>query len=249
MRLTDEQVERFRQEGYLVVPGVIPREKCNELKPRLLEDVAEGIEQLDSHVAAGTLPEMNREQIADVPRAIRKGMLQDLAHRDPVFMELARSEELVSCVAPILGDELALYRSLSVFKSKEAARPVGWHQDMSYWRGDAKKVSLWLALDDVTADNGAMRFIPGSQEIEVPQEELEEQDEVFSLTIPDHYIDADRAQLAEVDAGGAVLFDARVFHGSGPNVAGRDRYAVVFTYQPAHDSSHHRGGAPVIVSG
>ena len=39
-----------------------------------------------------------------------------------------------------------------------------WHQDESYWPDlpDKRAVSCWVAIDDVTVENGCMWFVPGS---------------------------------------------------------------------------------------
>lgn len=40
-----------------------------------------------------------------------------------------------------------------------------WHQDLAYWPPlafDPATCTCWLAIDDSTAANGCMRFLPGS---------------------------------------------------------------------------------------
>ena len=41
---------------------------------------------------------------------------------------------------------------------------VGWHQDWNYWRVCDKPdmITAWVALDDVSVENGAMMFVSGS---------------------------------------------------------------------------------------
>lgn len=170
-------------------------------------------------------------------------MLQDIAHRNETFMRLAKDERLVGCVKPMLCDDLVMYRSLSVFKNDQTARPVGWHQDMSYWRGQSKNISLWVSLDDVDEATGA------AWSHRTLVRDLETQDEVFSLVTPEKYIDKSREVVAEAQAGDVVLFDACVMHGSGPNRTGKDRYVLVHTHQPAGEGSHHRAGLPELVAG
>jgi phytanoyl-CoA hydroxylase len=195
----------------------------------------------------GDSPLRNREKLADVPRGIHKGMLQDIAHRSSAFMELARDQRLVDCVSPILGSDLVMYRSLSVFKPRDYRAPVGWHQDMSYWTGKKDKISIWISLDKIDSSNGALRFIPESQNKLI--DDLEKQNEVFSLVIPDKYIDLSKEVMVEAEVGDVVIFDSQVIHCSGSNKSGDDRYTLIFTFQPAKDQSHHREGAPEWISG
>ena len=38
-----------------------------------------------------------------------------------------------------------------------------WHHDMTYWPVDGNQIcTLWLALDTVTADSGAVEYVKGS---------------------------------------------------------------------------------------
>ena len=73
---------------------------------------------------------------------------------------------------------------------------------------------------------------------------MQKKDEVFSLVLPERLVDETKAVMAEAEPGDAVLFDAQVFHASGSNLAGKDRYSLIFTYQPGTDTSHHRAGLP-----
>ena len=41
--------------------------------------------------------------------------------------------------------------------------PTGWHLDNPYWSFSSRDaISLWVALDDVTSNNGCLYFIPGA---------------------------------------------------------------------------------------
>jgi len=246
MGLTKEQIAKYNSDGYLVVKSVFTLEESRELKAELLAEIEAGKAQLNEERARGAPTEMRREKIGDVPRAIEKGMLQDVAHRNPKFMKLAKNSKLTGLVTPFLGNSLSMYRSLSVFRPKGFEGEVGWHQDMPYWTGTNKKISLWLSLDKVDAATGAMKMIPGSHHQVI--QDLEKQNEVFSLTIPGQYIDSSMAVSAETEIGDVVLFDSQVIHSSGPNETGRDRYTLIFTFQPSSDYSHHREGRPEIVA-
>ena len=48
-----------------------------------------------------------------------------------------------------------------VFKNEAMTFASPWHQDWSYWYG-AHKLSIWVALDDATVENGCLKLFPGS---------------------------------------------------------------------------------------
>ncbi len=234
--------KRYQEEGYFHLKNVFSNEECLEFKKHLLDEIEKGKKQLEDEINSGVEGGHDRDKIADVPRGIHKGMLQDIAHRDAYFMNIAKDERILEAIKPILGEDIVMYRSLSVFKPKGYRQPVGWHQDMAYWKGDGNKVSVWISLDDVDKDTGAMQFVPGTHKTLI--DETEVQNEVFSITLKDKYIDKSKSIVAETSRGDMVLFHSTVIHGSGQNETGKDRYTLIFTYQSADDQSHHRGGPP-----
>jgi len=236
----------FKEKGFFLFKKVFSLQECEHFKTCILEEVEKGKEALIQEQKQEENVSRNRGKVADVPRAVNKGMLQDIAHRNSVFMDLAKDQRLVDCVSPFLGLDLVMYRSLSVFKPKEHKSSVGWHQDMSYWTGQKEKISVWIPLDNVTSENGALHFISNSHTKLI--DDVEKQNEIFSLVIPDKYIDQSKETVLETEVGDVVIFDSQVTHRSGANKTGQDRYALVFTYQPSSDRSHHREGPPAWIS-
>ena len=247
--LSKDMIERYNRDGFLKIMSVFTRADCEHFKETLLNTANDGVQQKIDEVNKGIPIQYDREKIADVPRAIDKGMLQDIAHRNTIFMNLARDSRILGCLRPLIGNNLVMYRSLSVFKPKEYSKPVGWHRDMAYWRGGDKKISVWIALDEANADNGALHFIPGSQNQEVDPSQYEKDNEVFSIVLPGRLVDKSKAILVEAGVGDVILFHSKVFHYSGANVSGKDRYSLIFSFQPSSDESHHRTGLPELVSG
>ncbi len=236
---------RFIEEGFFLYKNVFPRQECVQWKKLLLVEIEKWKEVvLNGH--SDEKPTFSRETLADIPRAIHKGMLQDIAHRHPSFMEIAKDHRLAGCVSPFLGPDLNLYRSLAIFKPTGYKRPVGWHQDMSYWRGQKTKISVWISLDNADRNTGALRFISKSHTQLIT--DVEKKDEVFSLIVPDRFIQRSKEVLVETEVGDVVIFHSCVIHCSGENKTGKDRYSLLFTYQPSSDSSHHREGRPEFIS-
>ena len=49
-----------------------------------------------------------------------------------------------------------------LIKEPGTSTKTPWHHDMTYWPIDGSQIcTLWLALDDVTAENGAVEYIKG----------------------------------------------------------------------------------------
>ncbi|MBT4099128.1 MAG: hypothetical protein HOM68_00715 [Gemmatimonadetes bacterium] len=113
----------------------------------------------------------------------------------------------------------------------EAAGHVGWHQDRQYWRYWSQAEGLftiWMALSDVGADCGPMRFVRGSQ-----RWGFLDQGDFFGgdqqalrdgIDIPEG--EGWEEVSALMPAGGVSFHHCLTFHGSDANTSDRPRCSV-----------------------
>ncbi len=82
----------------------------------------------------------------------------------PGVHALVRDNRILDPVESLMGPNLLLWSAGFFIKEPHTTDFVGWHQDLRYWGldDDSREITAWIALGDVTRDNGAMRFIPGS---------------------------------------------------------------------------------------
>ena len=65
-----------------------------------------------------------------------------------------------------LGESVILRHSHFFVKLPGDKNIINWHQDASYWPLSMSKViTVWLAIDDVDFDNGAMKFVDSVHEL------------------------------------------------------------------------------------
>jgi non-heme Fe2+,alpha-ketoglutarate-dependent halogenase len=77
--------------------------------------------------------------------------------------EIGRNPILLDAVEDILGPDILMWDSAYVIKEPHDDRYVSWHQDLTYWGLSSDRlVTAWLALTISNAQNGCMKFIPGS---------------------------------------------------------------------------------------
>ncbi|MCG9128141.1 phytanoyl-CoA dioxygenase family protein [Candidatus Poribacteria bacterium] len=77
--------------------------------------------------------------------------------------DLLKHPRIVSCVRDILGEDVIGWGAHYFCKMPKDNKTVGWHQDAGYWPlTPSKTITVWLAIDDATIENGAMRFVAGS---------------------------------------------------------------------------------------
>ena len=61
------------------------------------------------------------------------------------------------------SEKINIFFDQWLIKEPGTATKTPWHHDLTYWPIDGAQVcTVWLALDDVTADNGSVEYVKGS---------------------------------------------------------------------------------------
>ena len=133
-----------------------------------------------------------------------------------------------------------------VFKSGQQTFATPWHYDAAYWPDTRPKLSVWIALDDATAENGALKVVRGShrREWRHQQGDATQTNKEFTNIISESQWKPEDEVICELPRGGAIFFSDRTVHASCENKAGLDRYAIISTYHaPAGDDEFDRNFA------
>lgn len=192
-------------------------------------------QQLFSAEKFAELREIFEEQLARKGSKLSDEL--DTPHfREPRLLPFLLSPEVLDLVEPIVGPDIALWSSHFISKDPYTGRATPWHEDSAFWHGRLSAydriVTVWLALDRSTTENGCMGVLPGTHR------------NGFS-----DYTEADLArntfhrQIKEVDDRGAVAFelepgecslhDARIIHGAAPNTSPLRRCGYTMRYFPS----------------
>ncbi|QDT32644.1 Phytanoyl-CoA dioxygenase (PhyH) [Thalassoglobus polymorphus] len=162
--------------------------------------------------------------------------------RDPHFdmpkiWEYMKSPAITERVAQLLGPDLLVWRSQHFYKGPGAAS-IQWHQASTFMVEDyldpaifpknldeMYQLTVWVAVDDSTYENGCIEFIKGSHEqIRTIKFGGEEGFYKANFTL-EHDYPEDRVVKVPVKAGQFIIFTERCIHGSGPNTTDRHRLA------------------------
>ena len=199
---------RYEKDGFLVIPDILTSAECDELK-------REGVKVLSEHAKPGST------------------VYVGAAAASSLFYRLASDARIIRVLHQIMPDGIMFMSDKLVFKSGVQPKATPWHCDNAYWRNTRPKLSLWIALDDVTAENGALRVLPGGHR-QTWQHSRAREGEEFGNRIAD--VTEENAITCEMNAGDALFFSDNLPHSSTPNTNGKDRYAIISTYHaPAPD--------------
>ena len=179
-------------------------------------------EALAAHFEAklATLPSEQRPEHMDVPHLT-----------DPALFEWLLDPDVLDLVESLIGPDIALFSSHFICKPAGDGKPVPWHQDAHFWRdtiapaGDA--ITVWLAIDPSTVENGCLRVIPGSHR--APVSHRGNDDSFFNQETE---VDEARAVDVELERGACSIHSAMLVHGSPPNRSKQRRCGYTMRYMP-----------------
>ncbi|HZE41873.1 MAG TPA: phytanoyl-CoA dioxygenase family protein [Stackebrandtia sp.] len=161
----------------------------------------------------------------------------DMPHRrDERLLELLLNERLLNLVEPITGPDIVLWSSGFICKLPFTGPRTPWHTDAAYWEGrldnDEGIVTVWLALDRSSADNGCMRVIPGSHRHAPRRYRQRGPDDTFFRT---EAVDVDESTAVdlELEPNHCSLHDGRILHGANANTGPHRRAGYTMRYLPA----------------
>lgn len=153
--------------------------------------------------------------------------------RDERLLAFLLSEEVLDLVEPFIGPNIGLWSSHFICKDPLTGRATPWHEDSAYWKGRLggydKIVTVWLAIDRSTRENGCMRVIPGTHRNGFSEyEEVDRTKNTFGSRIKN--VDESQAVCFELEPGECSLHDSRIMHGAAANTSPLRRCGYTMRY-------------------
>jgi ectoine hydroxylase-related dioxygenase (phytanoyl-CoA dioxygenase family) len=157
--------------------------------------------------------------------------------------DLIAEPRILDWVQDLLGRDLVCWGAHFFCKNPGDERRVSFHQDASYWPlTPSKTVTVWLAIDDVDADNGPMTVVPRSHlhgQIAFERSAADEHN-VLNQTVLDPAAYGDPPVAFTMRAGQISLHSDLLLHGSEPNASDRRRCGLTMRFVPP-DVRAHKG--------
>lgn len=158
--------------------------------------------------------------------------LLNLWQTDDDLKELILDERIGDMAATLAGvDGLRVWHDQALIKLPWA-NPTGFHLDTPFWSfSDRRAISIWIALDDATIENGCLYFFPGSHKATTFENPgiTKNLDAIFDM-YPD-FRDAEPA-VAAMKAGSCSFHNGMTIHGAGANMTNRPRRAMTCAFMP-----------------
>ncbi|MEO8006478.1 MAG: phytanoyl-CoA dioxygenase family protein [Betaproteobacteria bacterium] len=219
-RLDQQDLDTYKADGLLKAPF--------RIEDSLLARMRESLDKLlrdNADIAPETL----------VCPHIPYGKSHDAAAAQ-AWLDYARHPGILNLVQQILGPDILLWGSQVFCKPPLVGKEIPWHQDGQYWPiRPIATCSVWMALDDVSPENGCMRYIPGSHAggSIYKHRTSDRKDIVLDQEVEPSQFDANTARDDILKAGQFSLHDVYLIHGSNANRSAKRRAGFVIRYMPA----------------
>lgn len=206
--LTKDDLEHYRKDGFVILRELFPKEQMLELKSRIEELVFEQQEDNTDGVPVFFLD--------NIPQ---------------LYLDFCSSPLLRGILHQLIGPRVEFLSLKPVYKNAQITFPSSWHQDYPYW-GGTPKVSIWIALDDATRENGCLRFLPEAHTTFLKHHKREG---TFGNFLEEEQLDLSKAIDAPMQSGDACFFSDLAPHASYGNSSGKDRWSFIPTYRNADE--------------
>jgi ectoine hydroxylase-related dioxygenase (phytanoyl-CoA dioxygenase family) len=222
LRLNDEQLEFYREHGY--VAGI------RMLEPHQIESLRRELAELmdPSHAGRSLFYEYNSNESSDPSTVLFHAL--GAWRIAPSFHDILWNPKFLQAASQLLNGSVRFWHDQIFFKPAHHGGVVAWHQDYSYWTRTKPiaHLSCWIGLDDSTVDNGCVHYVPGSHRWNLlPITGLANNMQSIQSVLTDEQKREFKPVPIELRAGEASFHHPLMVHGSFENKTGRTRRAVV----------------------
>ncbi|XP_062409991.1 phytanoyl-CoA dioxygenase domain-containing protein 1 [Sardina pilchardus] len=210
--LTDSDVQKYQDDGYLVLEGFLTEAECDSLRARM-KDIVEQMdvpphcriqfstdqkEQLKSQgsadyfITSGDKIRFFFEKgVFDdkgefiVPRERSLNKVGHALHAyEPLYERITHSERVQGLAKKLGLQSPVILQSMYIFKQPGIGGEVTPHQDATFLYTEplGRVIGLWIALEDATLENGCLWFIPGSHSSGISRRMVRTPKGTFPLT-------------------------------------------------------------------
>ncbi|MEC7987960.1 MAG: phytanoyl-CoA dioxygenase family protein [Myxococcota bacterium] len=227
--------QHYESEGFVTLPPLLSLQTCKRLNASLLNARA------DAFFDKTGFGFLGQNAFASLPA------FYDALWENPIAE--------YACML-LKSEEVLLFQDLIIWKPPFSELPihpprtVEWHQDYSYWPlRRPSGITIWIALDDSTPDNGAVFYIPKSHRWGECQATLYSQNESYTdnSSLPVLSVEEQSKEPISCQAGSAIAHHPLCCHMSPVNQSERHRRAWSLTFlkpdaqwDPTHAPHPHK---------
>ncbi len=193
--------EQFEKDGYILVKNFFSSEEMtilmNDIKSAKTRNGASGIDR-------GSLT-----------------FYSSLFFESKSIQSFISQQRIIDLLTPIIGPDFWVRWDQAVAKGSGAGI-FPWHQDNAYSNLKEGYYQLWIAMTEMSPDNGGLWLVPGSHKQLLPHRQTGNHLEWEGTS--------ENAVFIAAEPGDVVLFSSFMLHKTNPNVTQNPRWTYVIEY-------------------
>ncbi len=211
----------YHERGYVVCDELIPNSTISKLQAKV-DDI---LNQASMELERNSIYEFVNDDLTNKPRLER---ITSPHKVDPLFFELIRGDEIIRFLTALLGPNVRMQDSKLNLKLGGGSSAVEWHQDWAFYpHTNDNLLAIGVMIDDMTADNGPVMFVPGSHRGPI----YDHYSEGYFCGAISPNVAREQCQSAEVitgPAGTVTIHHARLLHASKTNSSNKSRKLLLY---------------------
>lgn len=240
--ITEDDIQFYEENGYWIGPRIFNDDELEQIRQHHAAVVAGDYQTGRTPHSRSIAPGDPIDNIVKIDNAHWSDSVLAKVVLNPVVGKMAT--RLSRSTGTRLWHDQLLHKP-PVTPDKQAGA-VGWHQDYHYWQcaEPANMLTAWVALVDVTRENGCMEFVPGSHRWGLlPESDFFEQNlDALQQRIEEASGREFKTVSCELPAGAVSFHHCLTIHGSRPNMSDSPRLSMVLHLQP--DGTRYKQGTP-----
>ena len=222
--LTDLQVEHYARTGFLTTDALTNSSELKAIRQSLLE--------LFSKRAGRDVGD--QFDLASPDQDDQEALLSQImypAKYAPWLLDTALLQKATAIVTQLLGTQAVCRFEHAILKPARQGVATPWHQDAAYWSPDKihNTLSIWIAIQEATVENGCLHFIAKSSNREVlPHQSIGNNPKIHGLELTqDALVHITNPIACPLRPGQATVHDGYTLHYAGPNNTDCDRIGLI----------------------
>jgi ectoine hydroxylase-related dioxygenase (phytanoyl-CoA dioxygenase family) len=231
-QISDDQIRRFREDGYFLVPNLFDDEEMD-----LLRTIARAEHQHGQRAAS------RRDGQGGTIK-----LTVDNELGDDIYSAFVRCPRIVDSMERLLDGDVYHYHHKMILKEPLTGGAWKWHQDYGYWYNNGCLLPLlascMIAVDRATKENGCLQVLKGSHLL----------GRIDHIKVGDQTgADMERVDIAlerfklvhcELEPGSAIFFHCNLLHSSAQNRSNHPRWALICCYNAARNNPYKESRHP-----
>jgi phytanoyl-CoA hydroxylase len=226
--LTPEQVDFYREHGYLRMRGVFTTDETDELQ----QELERLIQEWAFTDKGWTGPWRRVYMDAETEEKSKLVAMHDLQLYSEAWCRALTNSNLTIAMSDLLGPNVELHHSTLHVKPPETGHPFPMHQDWAFYHHeDGRYIDALIHLSDTSHENGEIRFLDGSHKGGALPHIEETPEGPCTPHLPTDQYKLEDTVPVPAKRGDVVCFNIHTIHGSYINQTTEPRLIVRVGYR------------------